>query len=143
MCPVSRASDTGRDGEAFKMTCHCEREVVKNILLLWKKKICAKDYESSWMEKWQQRGKQFCKIFKCNCEFCFGYRIIFGNEINTMAVVVTENSQSGFCFQNSFHTVCYRNQILNREQNLSCVREMCRHVSSLLRWVTGIRHWGH
>lgn len=51
VCLVSRASDPGRDGQAFQMTCHCQREVVKNIVLLWKKPICAKVCKSSCMEK--------------------------------------------------------------------------------------------
>lgn len=49
VCLVSRASDSGRDGQAFKMTCHCERRMAKNIMLLWKKNrsIFAKDCSSS------------------------------------------------------------------------------------------------
>lgn len=70
VCLVSRASDTGRDEQAFKMTCHCEREVVKNVTLLWKKPICAKAYESSCMEKWGKKIHVY-KILECNCEFYF------------------------------------------------------------------------
>lgn len=51
MCLVSGASDPGRDGQAFKMTCHCQREVVKNIVLLSKKLVHAKVYKSSCMQK--------------------------------------------------------------------------------------------
>jgi len=39
------------------------------------------------------KGMHIYKIFKCNCEFYFGYRMIFRNKINTMAMIITENSQ--------------------------------------------------
>lgn len=38
------------------------------------------------------------KIFKCDHEFYFEYRIVFRNKINTVAMVVTESSQPGFYF---------------------------------------------
>lgn len=97
VCLVSRASDTGRDEQAFKMTCHCEREVVKNITWLWKKPICAKDCKRSCSEKGVCERHVY-KIFTGNCDFYFEYKIIFRNKISAMAVVVTKNSQSGFCF---------------------------------------------
>ena len=121
MCLVSRASDTGRDGPAFKITCHCEREVVKNIILLWKKPICAKDYNSSCMEKWGKECTSI-KFLSAIVNFILGIEWFLEIKLILWQWLLQKTPKFDFAFK-SPSTLRYRNQIFNREQNLSCVRK--------------------